>query len=219
MRMVFFLLLLANAILLAWTRFGPELAATESFLLGQQINPEAIRVIDPRDVANATAKKPAPRPAVCLEWGAFAAGDAERAQTQLVAAYGQARISERRVEEPTGWWVFMPPQGSRQAAQQKAAELKRLGVEQFFIVQDDSRFRFAISLGVFRSEEAARSHLEQLRALKVRTAQVGPREAQVQRVYLQARELPEDAVAWLETMRQSWPGTTVRECPLEALKS
>lgn len=215
-RLLFFLLLLANAVFLAWSRFGPELAATESFLLGQQINPDAIRLIDARDVATVAAKEPAEKAAapVCLEWGAFAASDAVKAQALLVAAIAQAKVIERRVEDAAGWWVFMPPQGSRQAATQKAAELKRLGIEQFFIVQDDARFRFALSLGVFRTEEAARAQLEQLRGKGVRTAQVGQRDAQVQRIHLQVRDLPEGASATLAELRQAWPGTEVRECPV-----
>ena len=58
MRLVFFLLLLANVLFFGWTRIGPELAMSESFLLSQQINPDAIRLLDPKEVALLAAKKP-----------------------------------------------------------------------------------------------------------------------------------------------------------------
>jgi len=60
---------------------------------------------------------------------------------------------------------------------------QELGVEDFYVVQEDSKFRFAISLGVFKTEEAARSRLAELRKKGVRTARVDPRETSVQKVF------------------------------------
>ena len=58
--------------------------------------------------------------------------------------------------------MFIPPQGSRQGALRKA-ELKELGIDEFFIVQEEGEHRWALSLGVFRSEEAAQARLAALR--------------------------------------------------------
>lgn len=220
MRLVFFLLLLANAGFFAWTRFAPEFAVSETVLLSQQINPEAIRLLDQREVTQVAARKPEPAPAsaglACREWGALSAADMTRAQALLAGFADNAKITERRLEETAAFWVFMPPRATRQEAQIKAAELKRLGIEEFFIVQDEGKFRFAISLGVFRTSEAARAHLDKLRNQGVRSAQVGPRDSQVLKVYLQIRDLPEAASAKLTELRQGFPGTDVRDCPSEA---
>jgi len=83
-----------------------------------------------------------------------------------------SRLSQRRAEEIASYWVFMPPLRNRQAANSKAAELRKLGVEDFFIVQEDPKFRFAISLGVFKSEEAAKARLEELKKRGVRSGRV-----------------------------------------------
>jgi hypothetical protein len=109
----------------------------------------------------------------------------------------------------------MPPQRNRQGANQKVAELKRLGVDEYFVVQDDPDFRFAISLGVFKSAEAARSRLEQLRAKGVRSARVGSRETQVQRVFFTVRDVPEPVVGKLNELRQGFPGAELKECQPE----
>ncbi len=215
MRLVFFLLLLANVMFFAWTRFGPDLAVSETFLLAQQINPEAIRLLDQREMAQVAARKPEPTGLACLEWGALSPGDVARAQALVAGFAPNAKIIERRLEESAAYWVFMPPQATRQAAQVKAAELKRLGIEEFFIVQDEGKFRFAISLGIFRTSDAARAYLDTLRNKGVRTAQVGPRDPQVLKVYLQMRDLPENAGAKLPDLRQAFPGTDVRDCPPE----
>jgi len=89
--------------------------------------------------------------------------------------------------------VFIPPQANRAAALKKTAELKSLGIDDYFILQDEGKMRWALSLGVFSSEEAARSRLEALRAKGVRSAQTGEREAQVSKIWFQLRT-PEPAL-------------------------
>jgi hypothetical protein len=215
MRTAFFLLLLANAVFFAFHFFGDALFPGESNLLQQQIRPEAIKLLDPAEVAK-TAKRE--RTVACIEWGAFGSGDLARADEAAAALQPGSKLVQRRVEDTATWWVFMPPQGSRQAAAIKTAELKRLGVDEFFILQDDPKFRFAISLGIFRTREAASNRLEQLRAKGVRTAQVGARDTQVQKTWLQARDAPESVTARLNELRQQFPGSEVRECAPEDSK-
>jgi len=122
-------------------------------------------------------------------------------------------------DETATWWVFMPPQGSRQAATIKTAELKGLGIEDYFIVQEDPNVRFAISLGVFRTEEAARNRLEELRSKGVRSAQVRARDTQVQKTWFQVRDVPEAVVAKLNELREGFPGSELKDCAAEEKKS
>jgi len=221
MRTFFFLLLLANVVFFAYGRLGDVLFPGESQLLQQQINPQAIRVLPAAQLAKAAAVK-REKTVACLEWGAFVGGEAGRAEEALaplaVLAPG-AKLAQRRVDETATWWVFMPPQGSRQAATIKTAELKRLGIEDYFIVQEDPKFRFAISLGVFRTQEAARNRLEQLRSKGVHTAQVGARDTQVQKIWFQVRDVPEAAVAKLNELKQGFPGSELKECAAEEKKN
>ena len=215
MRTLFFVLLLANVLFFASDRFGEAFFPGESQLLQQQLNPEAIRLLTPAERARAAKQA---KVVACTEWGGFAGEDPARAEAALAPLGLGGKLSQRRTEEPTGWWVYMPPQGSRQAASLKTAELKRLGVEEFFIVQDDPRFRYAISLGVFRTQEAANNHLERLRARGVRTAVVGARESQLQRTWFQVRAVPESVVERLRELKAGFPGTEVRDCAAEEKK-
>jgi len=218
------LLLLANLGFLTWIYFGAGRASDEPQLMEQQLNPQAIRLLRPDQVAALAAErakqtaKPPPKATVaaCLELGAFSPGDVARVQQALEPLALGSRLSLRRVEEIASYWVFMPPQRNRQAANQKAAELKKLGVEDFFIVQEDPKFRFAISLGVFKTEEAAQSRLAELRTKGVRTARVGPRETSVQKVYFTVREVPDALASRLNELRQSFAGSELKDCPSEA---
>ncbi len=218
MRTLFFLLLLANVVFFAYGRFGDVLFPGESQLLQQQIHPEAITVLTPAQRARAAAAK-REQMVACLEWGAFLGGETGRAEEMLAPLALGAKLAQRRVDETATWWVFMPPQGSRQAATIKTSELKRLGIEDYFIVQEDPKFRFAISLGVFRTQEAASIRLDQLLAKGVRTAQVGARNTQVQKIWFQVRDVPEAVAAKLNEFKQGFPGSELKECAAEEKKN
>src|SRR6185369_14159868 len=179
MRVLLLALLLANVAWFAWARFYGAQASPDAPLVSQQINRDAIKLLAPAQVASLA------KPAACVEWGGIAAGDATRAEEALAPLALGDRLTERRSEESASWWVFVPALPTRQAAQQKAAELKRLGVEELFIIADEAKTRFPISLGVFRSEEAARSRLQELQARGVKTAQAGRRDTPFTRVYFQ----------------------------------
>jgi len=220
------LLLLANLGFFAWIYFGAGRASDEPQLMEQQLNPQAIRLLRADQVAALAAERTKQAPervksppkvalAACLELGAFGLGDAVRVQQALEPLGLGSRLSQRRAEEVASYWVFMPPQRNRQAANQKAAELRKLGVEDFFIVQEDPNFRFAISLGVFKTEEAARARLAELRTKGVRTARVGPRETSVQKVYFAVRDVPDALASRLNDLRQSFAGSELKDCPPE----
>jgi hypothetical protein len=230
-RTVFFLLLAANLGFLAWSYFGGR-GSTEAQLMEQQLNPQAITLLGPEQLsalaaerAKQVAARPKPLPplppppkvavAACLELGAFNPGEVARVQQLLEPLALGAKLSQRRAEEIASYWVFMPPQGSRQAANRKSAELKKLGVEDFFVLQEDPKFRFAISLGIFKTEEAAQARLAELRKKGVRTARAGPRETQVQKVYFTVREVPEALASRLNELRQGFPGSELKDCPPE----
>jgi len=208
MRTLFFLLLLANVAYFAFDAYSDILFPGESQLLQQQINPETIKLLATADVS-----RPARRgKGACVEWGGFVDADAARAEEALAPLALGARLAQRRVEDTASWWVYFPPQGSRQAANVKTAELKRLGIEDFFIVQDDPKYRYAVSLGIFRTPEAANNYLEQLRAKGVRTAQAGARETQPPKTWFQVRDPPDTVAAKLNELRQGFPGSEVRDC-------
>lgn len=218
MRTLFFLLLLANVAFFAYGRLGDALFPGESQLLQQQINPQAIRLLPAAQLAgNAAVKRETT--VACLEWGAFAGGEVGRADEALAPLALGAKLAPRRVDEMATWWVFIPPQGGRQAAIVKTAELRRLGIEDYFIIQEDPKARFAISLGVFRTQEAATNRLEQLRSRGVRSAQVGARDSQVQKTWFQMRDVPEAVVAKLNDLRQGFPGSEIKDCVAEEKKN
>jgi len=228
MRALFLFLLLANLAFYAWVNLVPASApGIDARPLAAELEADKIRVLPrapsaqpaapvPPSATTAAAKPvaaaPAPPAGACVEWGSFTLADVAAAERALEPLALGARLTQRRTEETAGWWVYMPPQGNRPNAQKKAVELKGLGVDEWFIVADDSRWRWAISLGVFRTEEAAKSRLETLRARGVRSALVGEREMQVPKVWLQARNLEPAQLARWKEITPAWPGIELRDC-------
>jgi len=233
MRALFLLLIAANLALFAWSRYyaAPD-GASDSEPMRRQVSPEKIRLLTgnelaglpllkprpvaesaPGGVADAARASPAAAAGNCVEWGGFSVAEAPRAEQALEPLALGARLSQRRSEEKAGWWVFIPPQGNRAAAQKKTAELKALGIEDYFILQEDGSMRWAVSLGVFSSEEAAKARLEALRARGVRSAQTGERGTQVTKIWFQVRGADAALQAKLKGFAQGLPGTEIRDCP------
>jgi hypothetical protein len=167
-RAAFLILVLANVGFFAWWRYGsPTDAAADPAPLARQIDPEKLKVVAAKDLPPPSPAKPVavikpepPQPASppmtlkCLEWGSFTVADAPRAEKTLEPLGLGPRLAQRRTEETAGWWVFIPAQkvaNPRQAALRKAAELRNLGIEDYFIVQEEGQHRWALSLGVFRT--------------------------------------------------------------------
>ena len=226
------MLVLANVAFFTWARYvSPPDASADPLPLTRQIEPEKMKVVTPAEVPvpapapapaqrtpAANAAPPAPTPAAtpvalkCLEWGSFTIADAPRAEKALEPlALGQ-RLAHRRTEETAGWWVFIPPQGSRAAAIRKAAELKSLSIDEYFIVQEDGPYRWALSLGVFRNEDAAQARLTALRTQGVRSAQAAPRETVVPKVWLQVKNVDAPLQAKLKDTARGIEGSELREC-------
>jgi hypothetical protein len=229
MRALFLLLLFANLAAYAWWHYqSPADAGLDRLPLARQIEPEKLKIVPSAELAKPPAKKPAtpPPPAApstapaaaaaplaCLEWGSFTLTDAPRAEKMLDPLALGTRLGQRRTEETAGWWVFMPSQGSRQAALKKAAELKNLGIDEFFVVPDEGPYRWAVSLGVFRNEDAAQARLAALRTQGVRTARVGPREMVVPKLWLQVSAVDGATEARLKEIAAQIEGSELRPCP------
>jgi hypothetical protein len=106
--------------------------------------------------------------------------------------------------------VHIPSQGSKEGADRKVAELRRLGVEDLFIVQDAGPNQFAISLGLFRNEPAAGRHLALLREKGVRSAQIATRGGSGVKVEVRG---PSDSLATLASdLSDKLHGASRLEC-------
>lgn len=141
----------------------------------------------------ATPARPPAADLVCLDIGTFSANGAKRFEARMAALdLGERTVAGRQtvqVQDVGSWLVNIPPQGSKEAADRKANELRNLGVTNFFIIRDDSPLKFGISLGLFKTESGAQNLLAQLGKQGVHTARITPRGPQATRYMYRLRGL------------------------------
>jgi len=241
LKFVFWALLGANGVLLAYGQglLGqPGDAAREPARLKNQLAPERMQQLTPTQARQAVqsaapapqaevaipAPEPAPEPApapvprnlvACVQAGPFSTADARRFEARVARlglAPRQSRI-EMPYQEVTSRLVYLPPNGGREGAQRRVAELRERGVTNFFIMQNDtSPLRYAISLGVFKSDGAAQKLVADLQRQGVRGVRILPRGPQVTRAGYQYRQIDADERDRLTGIADNYNGVEVTRC-------
>lgn len=188
LKIIFLLLLALNGALFAWHQGyldQRQVQRREPQRLQQQLHPEQLILALPRVVpASVPASVPPPVvsaslpippplvPTACVEIGNFERVEAQQFRLQLVSAKLAAQATERVVQEGASFLVFIPAQDGRDGAQRKVEELRRLGLRDFYIFPESLAMRDAISLGVFKTEAAAKLRIGQLIEQGVRSARI-----------------------------------------------
>jgi len=241
LKFVFWALLGANGVLLAYGQglLGqPGDAAREPARLKNQLAPERMQQLTPtqaRQAAQSAAPapqaevaaplpEPAPEPApapvprnlvACVQAGPFSTADARRFEARVARlglAPRQSRI-DMPYQEVTSRLVYLPPNGGREGAQRRVAELREGGVTNFFIMQNDtSPLRYAISLGMFKSDGAAQKLVADLQRQGVRGVRILPRGPQVMRAGYQYRQIDADERDRLTGIADNYNGVEVTRC-------
>jgi hypothetical protein len=219
MRTVFLLLLLANLAFFAYGSMLRDRAQVPAQVEHLQLHPEKIRLVAPGEKAPAAANEPAASPpelsGACLEWGVVAGADAGRADAAIAALNLPESSVQRTVLDAGGYWVYLPPAKSRTQLERNIGELTALGVTDYFVVQDATPWRNAISLGIFKAEDAAKSFLATLETKGVKGAVVGRRENFLRQIAYLLREPEPATVARLAELQRQFPGTQMKAvaCP------
>ncbi|MGH8676299.1 MAG: hypothetical protein ACREVG_18575 [Burkholderiales bacterium] len=210
-RTLFLLLLAANAGVFAWSyALAPPDPGSDPRPVSNQIDPAKLRILSPQELSGVQAPRPAP--VACLEWGSFTLAAAQRAEQALEPLALGARLSARRSEETAHWWVFIAPKDGRAGAQKAVDDLKRFGLDDYHVMQEEGKMRWAVSLGVFGTEAAAKGRLEAVREKGVRGAQAGPRETVVTKLSFQLQGADAATRAKLNEVAQQFAGSELRDC-------
>lgn len=230
LKFVFGALLVANLAMFVIERGEP--AGHEPARMKNQLHPDRIRLLPatasaPAAAADAPAAATPPVSAVpaapdapaaanaagaCIELASFTAAEAGRFEARMAELGLGDRVSRRDVPTPSSYMVMIPPQGSREAADIKTDELRRLGITDTFVIQDNSPRRWGIALGTFRTEEAAQSHLAAMSRRGVRTARVEQFGTGPARIAIQLRGLDAAAEAQVSRARAEFPRQEAQGC-------
>jgi hypothetical protein len=148
----------------------------------------------------------------CTEIGNFTAAEAKRFEARLAGVPIAVKLSRRAVQEISSHMILIPPQENREGAEKKASELRRLGVTDFYVISENTDQRWGVSLGIFKTEEAARVRFTALNQQGVQGAQLIERKIALTRVAFQLRDLDGDAQGMIDKIKLEFPRQEVRGC-------
>jgi len=219
LRLAVLLLVLFNVLLFARSFIAPA-KSPDAGRLDQQVLPERVKVVAFADPPATGVARDEVHPAVeaprvtetCQIWGDLPNADAEQLQRLLTEQFPAFKAARRVSAETTGYWVFVPPLENKEAATRKTAELQQLGVQDFFVLHASGPNQYAVSLGTYRTEEAANAGLEALRAKGVKSAKVGERKGKAINAF-EIRGPQEQAEMLREAVLALLPKAHPTDCP------
>lgn len=216
MKKFFWLLLFLNLAFFAAMQWGPLLRTPDPAMQPQPpLNAEKITLLPASatpspEVAGLPSQVNLTEGYSCLEWGEFNATTRAQASKALAELRLGAALQERQIEQTVGYWVYLPPQKDKATLERKIAQIKARGVKEYFVVQESGPWQNAISLGIFKTPEAAQSFLQELRRKGVNSAQAGERESNIRATVFQIANPSPAVTEKLHALQKRFTGTTLK---------
>ena len=215
LRASFFLLIFINLVFFAWGQgyFGGGDPNREPDRLAQQLQPEKLRIIAASGTPNAVAPAPTSGSGgeiACRIVGGLAMPDAEALKAATLAAGFEAQLMPQ--VDPAHYLVVIADLPNPAAAEKKAAELKRFGVEQQETVALDGG-RQEIVLGRFPAEPAAREFLAGLNKRGIKSARVDARDQPPAKARVELRGAAANLLQQLPKLIAPHADAALTECP------
>lgn len=182
LRLLALLLILANAGYYAFSQgllavYGLAPATqTEPQRMAQQIKPEALRILDPQEIAQLESATPSARAVAnpsateCLQVGIFNEEQTMVLRERLVSTLPQDSWVIESALVPARWLVYMGKYNSDEAVLKKRSELRGLGVS--FEAMNNASLEPGLSLGNFKTQLEAQAELARIAKKGIKTAKV-----------------------------------------------
>ena len=148
---------------------------------------------------------------ICMEWGEFSGTDLALTEKALAESKLREKLTHRSVEYESGYWVYLPPSANKTALNKRVAAVKTAGIEDFFVVKESTKWNNAISLGVFKTEEAAKLVLAKLKKRGFHTAKMGVRNHKLKFIVFVIKGLDADNVATLGKLQKDFANSELKK--------
>jgi hypothetical protein len=228
MKKLFWFFLLANMIFFAIMQWGVRLTVDEqasqplpalheekiSLVKTPQNNQDILSASTPAATPAPPSSRLPPKSDIsCMEWGEFSGTDLTQAMQALSKLQLGDKLNQRQIEYNIGYWVYIPPANDKAAMNKKIAQIKSLGITEYFVVQETGHFMNAISLGVFKTREAAQHFFDDLRAKGIRSAQIGERASKLKTTVFILNRLDDATGTKLAEIRNDFPESELKKVP------
>lgn len=162
----------------------------------------------------AEAARPAADSA-CIEIAPLSQDELARIRNALGSLGLDERTTVASVPATASWWVYIPPRSSREQADKEVLRLNAAGIRDTYVVQESSDMRHAISLGIFRTREAAERFADGVKAKGARNVSVDARPLQIRLSAVFVRDPDPAQTQRLLELKALFPGADIRAstCP------
>lgn len=147
---------------------------------------------------------------LCLEWGEFLGVERNRANAALDKLKLSDGLVQRQINAANSYWVHVPPLKSKAAANQKVVQFKKAGVRDIYVVQDPGRWQHAISLGLFKTKEAAHRYHAELQRKGVQSAVVGELTNNIKITTFILKNLDQESAAKVRKLHKDFSGSELK---------
>ena len=152
----------------------------------------------------------------CYRWGAFSGDALDKARRALQSLRPSVKVTERSLAKAgtLGFWVYMPPAKSKQEALENIRKLDAKGIRDHFLIQETGKWQYAVSLGIFHAEDAAKRYAASVREKGIKSAASAKRDGG--EVEFLIANLSESAASGLGKL--DFPKTRIEPVACQAIK-
>lgn len=151
-------------------------------------------------------------PGACIEIGSFNLTDAERFQVRLKELGLSAKAIERGSSEKVSYMVYVPASSSAADTNLRVAQLRKAGINDFFVLPTSSAQAGGVSLGIFKTEDAANTQLALMIKKGVRDARIERRNAGAHARAFELRQLNPAQRAEFDKLAATFRAQHVQNC-------
>lgn len=152
---------------------------------------------------------------VCVEAGYFVLTDARKFETQINRIPIGMKEVRRSVEEVVSYMVRIPANNGQIGANRRAVELQKAGIHDFYIVPGTysiDNLRWSVSLGVFKTENAAKSYMRDLTAKGIKQMVITPRKATSSKIAYQFKNVTPAQRNQIDKVMNNFSGQDLHHC-------
>lgn len=157
-------------------------------------------------------------PTRCIELGPFGAEEINQARRLLDELSLTDRISSVDTTSVAQWLVSIPPRSTRVDALKRVRELEKLGIKDLHVLDENNPLKYAISLGVFRTQAAAQAHLADLVRKGVKGARVDEHQQRALQTAFYATDPDPATIGKLTQVKAQFAAAELRQVSCPAIK-
>lgn len=212
LKLLFWFLLAINIVVFASTRNFTDSSETSMQIQNSDpVRPEKIRFLSSSSnfppAGGMPKKKSGSLTESCLEIGQFSFHDADIFEKKMALPPGM--VKRMVVDTASSYMVYIPPLKDLKTVEKKMVQLREKGISNYFVIPE-GKFRYAISLGIFKNEDSARKLVSELEKRGMGDVSIAGRGKVAQGIVFQVNNLDDHQLGQINDLLDTYPSEIAR---------